>query len=55
VLCGGVVVGEDALVGAGAVVLPNIRIGANTVVGAGSVVTSNVPDGATVRGVPAHA
>jgi acetyltransferase-like isoleucine patch superfamily enzyme len=37
------------------VVLPNIRIGANTVVGAGSVVTANVSDGATVRGVPAHA
>jgi len=25
------------------------------VVGAGSVVTANVSDGATVRGVPAHA
>ena len=41
------------MVGAGAVVLPRLRIGSNTTVGAGSVVTKNLPDGVVAYGNPA--
>ena len=51
---GEVVVGPRAMVGAGAVVLPGVRIGADAQVGANSVVTRDVPDGATVAGIPAE-
>ncbi len=54
VLCGGVEVGEGALIGANATVLPGIRIGHWATVGAGAVVTKNVQDGATVAGNPAR-
>ncbi|WP_233204235.1 acyltransferase [Halegenticoccus soli] len=50
---GEVVVGERAMVGAGAVVLPGVRIGAGAQVAANSLVTEDVPPGATVAGVPA--
>jgi len=41
-------------IGAGAVILPGVRIGRWAVVGAGAVVTKDVPDGATVVGNPAR-
>jgi acetyltransferase-like isoleucine patch superfamily enzyme len=50
---GEVVVGEGAMVGAGAVVLPGVRIGAGAQVMANSVVTEDVPPDTTVAGVPA--
>ncbi|WP_280154989.1 N-acetyltransferase [Piscinibacter sp. XHJ-5] len=48
------VVARDASIGAGAVLLPGLRIGAGATVGAGAVVTRDVPDGATVVGNPAR-
>jgi acetyltransferase-like isoleucine patch superfamily enzyme len=45
----------DAVIGAGAVLLPGVRIGRGAVVGAGAVVTKDVDDGQTVVGNPAHA
>lgn len=45
---------EGCSIGAGAVVLPGIRIGAGAMVGAGAVVTRDVPAGATVVGNPAR-
>jgi UDP-2-acetamido-3-amino-2,3-dideoxy-glucuronate N-acetyltransferase len=48
------VVARDASIGAGAVLLPGLRIGAGATVGAGAVVTRDVPDGATVYGNPAR-
>ena len=51
---GEVVIGERAMIGAGAVVLPGVRIGPDAQVGANSVVTKDVPEGTTVAGVPAE-
>jgi acetyltransferase-like isoleucine patch superfamily enzyme len=51
---GEVRVGERAMIGAGAVVLPGVRIGADAQVAANSLVDSDVPPGATVAGVPAR-
>ena len=46
--------GEDAMIGAGATVLPRVRIGRGAIVGAGAVVTRDVPEGAVVVGSPAR-
>jgi acetyltransferase-like isoleucine patch superfamily enzyme len=48
------VVEHGASIGAGAVILPGIRIGAAAMVGAGAVVTKDVPAGAVVVGNPAR-
>jgi acetyltransferase EpsM len=53
-LAGNVAVGEETLIGIGAVVLPGIRVGRKVTIGAGSVVRHDVPDGATCYGVPAR-
>ena len=50
---GEVVVGERAMIGAGAIVLPGVEIGPDASVAANSLVTTDVPAGATVAGVPA--
>lgn len=50
---GEVVIGERAMIGAGAIILPGVRIGADASVFANSLVTEDVPPGATVGGVPA--
>lgn len=51
---GAVVVGERAMVGAGAIILPGVRVGEGARVAANSLVTEDVPPGATVAGVPAE-
>ena len=45
--------GNNVMVGAGAIVLGNITIGDNAKVAAGSVVVHDVPRDVTVAGVPA--
>lgn len=42
------VIGNDCLIGAGAVILGDIRIGNHVKIGAGAVVCKDVPDGCTV-------
>lgn len=49
-----VVIEDDVLVGACAVVIEGVRVGAGAVVAAGSVVIEDVPAGAVVAGVPAR-
>jgi acetyltransferase-like isoleucine patch superfamily enzyme len=48
-----VVIGEEAFLGPGVIVLPNVVIGRGAVVAAGSVVTTSVPPGIMVQGNPA--
>lgn len=48
-----VVVEDDVLIGANAVVIEGVRIGKGAVVAAGAVVTADVPPGAVVAGMPA--
>jgi UDP-2-acetamido-3-amino-2,3-dideoxy-glucuronate N-acetyltransferase len=47
-------VGDYVSIGAGAVILPGVKIGAHAMVGAGAVVTRDVPAGAMVYGNPAR-
>lgn len=47
-------VSDGASIGAGAVILPGVRIGPRAMVGAGAVVTKNVPANAVVMGNPAR-
>ena len=49
-----VIVEDDVLVGANAVVIEGVRIGAGAVVAAGAVVTEDVPPNAVVAGTPAR-
>jgi maltose O-acetyltransferase len=50
---GRIVIEDDAWIGTGAVILPNVSIGRAAIVGAGAVVTHDVPPEAVVAGVPA--
>ena len=49
-----VIVGDDVLIGANAVVIEGVHVGEGAVIAAGSVVISDVPAGAVVAGVPAR-
>ena len=49
-----VILEDDVLIGANAVVIEGVRIGKGAVVGAGSIVTEDVPAGAVVVGNPAR-
>ena len=49
-----VVVGDEVLVGANAVILEGVQVGDRAVVAAGAIVTENVPANAVVAGAPAR-
>jgi acetyltransferase-like isoleucine patch superfamily enzyme len=51
----GVLIEEDAVLGPGVIVLPNVTIGRGAIVTAGSVVTKSAPPKTMVQGNPAHA
>ena len=45
-------IGENAWIGAGAIIVPGVHIGRDTVIGAGSVVTKDIPDHVVAVGNP---
>jgi maltose O-acetyltransferase len=45
-------IGADVWVGAGALILPGVRVGSRAVIGAGSVVTRDIPDAVFAAGNP---
>ena len=45
VLCGGISVGNNTLIGANSTILPYLKIGSNCIIGAGTVVTKNIKSG----------
>lgn len=47
------VIGNNVMIGAGAVIIGNIVIGDNVVIGANSVVNKDIPSNSVVVGVPA--
>lgn len=49
-----ITIGDDVWIGAGAMILPGVRIGNRCVIGAGSVVKDDVPDNTVVAGSPAR-
>jgi acetyltransferase-like isoleucine patch superfamily enzyme len=54
VVLGKVVIGQDAFVGANAVVMPGVHLGEGAVAGAGAVVTSNLAPWTIYTGCPAR-
>lgn len=48
------VIEDNVMIGAGAVILNNVRIGRGASIGANAVVVNDVPAGTTAVGVPAH-
>jgi acetyltransferase-like isoleucine patch superfamily enzyme len=51
---GPIIIGEEAWLSVGVIVLSGVRIGDGAVVAAGSVVTHDIPDGAIAAGNPAR-
>lgn len=49
-----VVIEDDVVVGANAVILEGVRVGKGAVVAAGAIVTQDVPEGVVVAGAPAR-
>ncbi|MCK5019729.1 MAG: acyltransferase [Candidatus Peribacteraceae bacterium] len=50
---GKIILEHDCWIGAGSIILPNIKIGHNSIVAAGAVVTKDVLPNTVVAGVPA--
>lgn len=47
-------IGDGCLIGAGAVLVGNIRVGSHVKIGAGAVVSTDIPDGCTVVSQPSR-
>lgn len=46
------VIGDDCLIGAGAVIIGGVNVGSHVRIGAGAVVNTDIPDGCTVVSQP---
>ena len=53
-ILGRVSIENKTQIGAGAIILPDVKIGSNVTIGAGAVVTKNIPDNAIAVGIPAR-
>lgn len=51
---GKICIGDNAFIGAHAIILPGVTIGNRCIVGAGAVVTKSFPDGSIIGGNPAR-
>lgn len=51
---GRVTIGDDAWIGAGAILLPGVAVGALSIIGAGAVVNEDIPPCCLAVGVPAR-
>ncbi len=51
---GPIVIEDNCVIGANAILFANVRIGPNSIVGAGSIVINDVPPNTIVMGVPAR-
>lgn len=47
------VIGDNVIIGAGAVVLGNIKVGNNCIIGANAVVVTDIPENSIAVGIPA--
>ena len=47
------VIGDNVMIGAGALVLGPVKIGDNVQIGAGAVVVNDIPENCVVTGIPA--
>ena len=45
-------IGNNVFVGAGTIILPNVKIGNNVIIGAGSIVNKDIPDNSVAVGNP---
>jgi acetyltransferase-like isoleucine patch superfamily enzyme len=54
VVNGSVTISDDAWIGAGAILLPNVKVGEQAIVAAGAIVTEDVPRRTVVAGNPAR-
>lgn len=52
-LYGPIQIGDNSYIGAGAVIMPGVKIGRNCIVLANSLVTSDIPNGTVAGGTPA--
>ncbi len=50
---GRIIIHQDAWIGTGAVIMPNVEVGEGAVIGSNAVVTKDVPDYTVVVGIPA--
>ena len=53
IVCAEVVISRNVWIGAGAIILPGVKIGEHSVIGAGSVVTHDIPAKVVAAGNPA--
>ena len=45
-------IGDNVMIGANTMILPNVRIGSNVIIGAGSIVAKDIPDNSVAAGIP---
>ncbi len=45
-------IGNNVMIGANVMILPNVKIGNNVIIGAGAIVTKDIPDNSVAAGIP---